>query len=136
MATDWNEMKQYFAEETAGREFRPSAHYDADSDTMTLYFSNEPDYARRLNSRVTIYLSDESHKLVGCRVKGVRTVLEDIGWFDASIRHGKVRVDLLFLSLHGTFNGEDGRELYRRLGEIVAGSGMEVAIPELCESAG
>jgi hypothetical protein len=84
---------------------------------------------------VTVFLSLDSDELVGCQIKSIRHVLEDIGWFDASIRHGKFRVDLLFLSLHGTFDGDDARQLYRKLGEIVAGSGMEVAIPELCAQA-
>jgi hypothetical protein len=103
MATDWKEMKDYFSEATSGKDFEPCAHYDADSDVVTFFLSNAPEHARRLNSRVTIYLSDETEELVGCRIKGVRSVLEDIGSFDVSISHGRIKLRLLFVALHGVF---------------------------------
>lgn len=130
MATDWNEMKEYFLQETAGKTFRPYAHYDPDSDALTFYFSNEADHGRRLNSRVTIYLADESGELVGCRIKGVHAVLEDIGSFDVSIAHGKVKLTMLFVALHGTFsNDPDARSLYRQLGRRIGELDLEVQVP-------
>lgn len=112
-------------------QFSPCAHYDADADALTFYLSNEPDHGQRLNSRVTIYLSDESQELVGCRIKGVRRVLEDLGWFDVSIKHGRVKLSMLFVALHGTFSDDDGsRRIYRRLGEAVVDSGIEVVVPQ------
>jgi hypothetical protein len=131
MATEWSEMKAHFSDETIGRAFEPCAHYDADSDAVTFYFSNEPDYGKRLNSRVTIYLSDETDELVGCRVKGVRTVLEDIGSFDVSISHGKVKLTMLFAAFHGVFGSDaDSRTAYRRIGQAATESDLELELPE------
>lgn len=131
MATDWNEMRDNFLGETAGKTFRPCAHYDPDSDCVTFYFSNEPDYAKRLNSRVTIYLSDESDELVGCRVKGVRAVLEDIGSFDVSISHGKVKLTILFVAFHAVFGSDpESRNVYRKIGQAASESDLELELPE------
>lgn len=130
MATNWKEMSDYFAEMTAGREFEPCAHYDADADSLTFFLSNEPEHAKRLNSRVTIYLSDESDELVGCRIKGVRSVLEDIGSFDVSISHGKVKLRLLFVALHGVFSPDpDARDIFRQIGQAIGQSDLELELP-------
>lgn len=131
MATDSKEMSNYFSEMTAGKEFKPCAHYDADADTVTVFLSNEPEYAKRLNSRVTIYLSDENDQLVGCRVKGVRSVLEDIGSFDVSISHGKVKLRMLFVALHGVFSPDPhARDVYRKIGQATRQSDLELELPE------
>lgn len=131
MATDWQEMTDYFSEKTAGREFSPCAHYDPDADALTFYFSNESDYAKRLNSRVTIYLSDETDELVGCRVKGVRSVLEDIGEFDVAVSHGKIRLKMLFVAFQAVFaDSPDARVVYRKIGHAVKESDLELELPE------
>lgn len=112
--------------------FRPYAYYGAEEDSLTVYFQGDADYAKRLNSRVTVFLSLDDDELVGCQIKSVRHVLEDIGWFDVSIKHGKVRVDMLFLACYGQFAGEpETRELYRRLGEQASRSRLEVEVPQL-----
>src|ERR1700679_1605698 len=87
MAIDETELKHLLRENAPSGEFRPCAFYDSEADALTVYFSNEPEHGKRLNSRVTIYLSDETEELVGCRIKGVRMVLDDIGSFDVSISH-------------------------------------------------
>jgi hypothetical protein len=135
MATDAADLKRYLEENAPTGEFTPCAHYDADADALTFYFSNEPDYARRLNSRVTIYLSEESNELVGCRVKGVRAVLEDIGAFDVSISHRKVKLKMLFVALHGSFSTDpDARSVYRHIGRVVGNTDLEVDLPEMVGS--
>lgn len=131
MATDWIEMKAHFLEESSGKKFVPCAHYDPDSDCVTFYFSNEPDHGKRLNSRVTIYLSDESNELLGCRVKGVRSVLEDIGSFDVSISHGRVKLTMLFVAFHAVFGSDsDSRIAYRKIGQAASDSDLDLEIPE------
>jgi len=127
MAIDSTDLKKHFEENAPQSDFVPCAHYDSDSDAVTFYFSNEPDYRKRLNTRVTIYLSDATHELVGCRIKGVRRVLEDIGWFDVSIKHGRARLDILFLPLHEAFaDDEDARQFYRKLGDMARRFQVEI----------
>ncbi|MFQ5730702.1 MAG: hypothetical protein ACE5KM_01985 [Planctomycetaceae bacterium] len=98
---------------------------------MTFYFSNEPDHGKRLNSRVTIYMSDETGELVGCRVKGVRAVLEDIGSFDVSISHGKVKLSMLFVAFHAVFSDDDDSRLaYRKIGQAASKCDLELEVPQ------
>lgn len=131
MATKWEDMKVEFQRATSGRTFQPCAHYDQDADAITFFFSNEAEYRQRLNSRVTIYLSDETNELVGCRIKGVRSVLEDIGSFDVSISHGKIKLKMLFVALHAAFDTDvDARSIFRVIGRAVAESDVELDIPE------
>ena len=111
-------------------DFQPYAYYGDEEDALKVFLSDAPDYAKRLNSRVTLYLSLDDSELVGCQIKSVRHVLEDIGWFDVSIKHGKIRLDLLFVAMHGSFdNDPEARELYRRLGASAAEHQLHVDVP-------
>jgi hypothetical protein len=131
MATGMTELEQYLRENAPSGEFAPCAHYDEDSDALTLYLSNEPDYRERLNSRVTVYRSMETDELVGCRIKGVRAVLEDLGWFDVAINDGKNKLSMLFVAFHGTFaTDEQGRKVYRKIGEAIRSADIEVGLPQ------
>ena len=133
--TRMNDLENYLRENAPSGEFSPCARYDEDSDALTLYLSNEPDYRQRLNSRVTIYRSMETDELVGCRIKGVLAVLEDLGWFDVSICDGKNTLTILFVAFHGTFaTDEQGREAYRQIGEAIRSAGIEVGLPQPCGS--
>lgn len=115
-----------------GENFSPVAYYGEEEDSLMIYLKNDPDYAKRINSRVTVFLSEESDELVGCQIKNVRRVLDDIGWFDAKIKHGKIEIKLLFLSLRETFcNDEIGRECYRKLGELVTQTPLEIEVPQM-----
>ncbi|MBI1900766.1 MAG: hypothetical protein HYS13_06605 [Planctomycetia bacterium] len=130
MAADRNDLKRYLEENAPQGTFSPCVHYDADADALTFFFSNKPEHAKRLNSRVTVYLSDESEDLVGCRIKGVRAVLEDIGSFDVAISHGKVKLKMLFVALHETFSADPAsRAIYRQIGDVVRHSDLEVQVP-------
>lgn len=129
MATRWDELKSEFQKQTADRTFQPCAHYDVDADALTFYFRNDPDHGQRLNSRVTVYYSDDTDELVGCRIKGVRSVLEDIGWFDVSIRHNKIKLDILIVAFHAVFALDtSSREVYRQIGEAAHHSDLDVEV--------
>jgi hypothetical protein len=111
--------------------FEPYAYYGCEEDALTFYFNPAADYARRINSRVTVFLSLETNELVGCQIKSVRHVLEDIGWFDVAIKTGKVRLDLLFVACHADFDDPDARSIYRQIGQHVKDAGIEVDVPGL-----
>jgi len=110
-------------------EFTSSAYYDAETDALTFYFSDDPDYGKRLNQRVTAYLSLATNELVGCRIKGVKAALDELGWFDVSISTGKVSLKLLFIAMRKELTEEsDLREFYKRLGEVVQRTDVELNI--------
>jgi|GEM_PF-3308140 hypothetical protein len=111
-------------------EFSPYAYYGEEEDALTFYFSGERDYAKRINSRVTVFLSEETDELVGCQVKSVRHVLDDIGWFDVSIKHGKVKLSFLFVACRGEF-GEEDKLLFREINRHAMETDLEVAVPEM-----
>lgn len=113
----------------SAEQFKPYAYYGEEEDALTFFFRDEQDYAKRLNKRVTVYLSTETGDLTGCLIKNVRQVLEDIGWFDVQIDHGRVNLKMLFLALRGTFAEQtEGRTLYRELGKRVSAAGEEISI--------
>ncbi len=129
MATSSGDLTELVEQHRKEGPFKPYAYYGSEEDALTTYWRGDADYARRLNSRVTVFLSLESDELVGCQIKSVRHVLEDIGWFDVSLKHGRVRVAMLFLACRGEFAGEpESRKIYRRIGEEVSRTQLEVDV--------
>jgi hypothetical protein len=57
--------------------FTPTPHYFPDGDFVSLYVSNERCYADRIDDLLTVYYSDTTGKIVGCKIKGVRQVLPE-----------------------------------------------------------
>lgn len=136
MATAAGDLMEWVDQCTQEGPFRPYAYYGEEEDALTVYFKGDADYAKRLNSRVTIFLSLDDNELVGVQIKSVRYVLQDIGWFPLRINHKKVRVDGLFLAYRGDFAADhDSRELYKKIGAEVARNKIEADVPDL-ESAG
>ena len=95
-------------------EFRPCAYYGAEEDALMFYFRNDPDYAKRINARVTIYLSMDDDEMVGCQIKGVGRVLRELGELDVTIRHGKVKLKIVLLAfMDCMLDRLDTRVIYR-----------------------
>lgn len=115
--------------------FTPYAYYGAEEDALTVYISDKPDYARRLGERVTVFFARDNDELVGCQIKSVRHVLEDIGTHDMAIKDGdgKVRLRLLFKMFYGRFeNDPRGREAFRHLDRSVTENDISIDVPEMC----
>ena len=130
MAVTTGDLMEWVSEPRQEGPFEPYAYYGAEEDALTIYFKEDADYARRINTRVTVFLSLDSDELVGCQIKSIQHVLEDIGWFDVSIKHGRVQVAMLFLACHGEFADEpEAREVYRAIGKEVSRAGLEVRVP-------
>jgi hypothetical protein len=65
------ELKEYLRDHPA-KGFRPRPFYSAPGDCVIFYASNERCYAKRINELLTIYMSMESDRPVGCKIKGVQ----------------------------------------------------------------
>lgn len=105
MATDSIELSEYLSQnppEIHG-DFRTCVYYGEEEDALTFIFRPDAEYARRLNSRVTAYFSMESNRLVGCQIKNVKRVLNDIGWFDVQLKDKDSKLTFLFILCLGTF---------------------------------
>lgn len=106
--------------------FKPTAHYGEEEDALIFYFCDDPDYAKRINKRVTIYLSLDGDKLVGCEIKGVRHVLEDLGSFDVTINHKDESLKMLFIAYLGTLDNPDDRKAFRTLAREAIKSKLKI----------
>lgn len=71
-------------------------HYFASGDYLTYYFRDEPCHAERLDELVTVYLSDADDSLVGCKIKGVKHVLDTAGDFGVEVGRGPVKLGFFF----------------------------------------
>ncbi len=85
--------------------FKPYCYISEASDTLTAYFSDAADYSKRLNDHVTLYLSLDTDDIVGCRIKGIGGLLEDLPNY-VEILHGEVRLSVLFLNYRGSVKQE------------------------------
>ena len=130
MANDRDALMSYVKSRRVSDSFTPCAYYGPEEDALMFYFRNDPDYSRRINKWLTLYLAMDSDELVGCQVKGVGRVLEDIGSFGVDVTHKKVNVRIIFLAFLGAaIDDPKARDIYKQLGEAAADS--EVEVPEL-----
>jgi len=117
MADD-KQIIDFLKQNSPSGKFKPHAFYSEASDSLTFYFSDEPDYAERLHSRVTVFYSMKDRQLVGCRIKNVKRVLDDVGSFPVEINHGGAQVTMLFLAFRGNvFETDEAREIWKTLVE-------------------
>lgn len=106
-----------------GREatgFEPRPFYSPDGDFLTFYFREDDHYAERVDELLTVYLSMDTQELVGCKVKGVRRILDTLGKLGVLVDDGEVKMSFLFLS--GAFSREDARrKCYEEIGTRTRG---------------
>ncbi len=72
-------MKQYLDEYLKGKEasgFSPQPHYFEDGDYISVFFNAERCYAVSLNKFLTVYYSFDTDDLVGCKINGVRQLIQ------------------------------------------------------------
>jgi hypothetical protein len=89
MATGLNDYLRDLQKASLG-EFKPEPYYEADLDSLIFYARNEPCYAKRLNSLLTVFLSTADDRLVGCEVKGIRNMLRLCNTFKVMVQDRRV----------------------------------------------
>jgi hypothetical protein len=94
MATD---LMDYLADQSI-ESFSPIPLYSREGDFLTYFFNNDDAYAHRVDELLTVYLSDETDDLVGCKIKGVQQILDTLGSFSVVIEDSKISLGLLFLA--------------------------------------
>jgi hypothetical protein len=90
-------LKEYL-ETNEAKGFRPVPHYFAQGDFVTYYLRNDRCYAQRLDDMVTIFLAFDSDVLVGCKIKGVKHILQTAGDFGVTLDDGAVQLGLFFFT--------------------------------------
>jgi hypothetical protein len=115
------DVETLFAEEPVASEFTPYVDYGKEADALNVYFRPDADYSKRLTDHITLFLSLETYEIVGCRIKGVAGILEDLPNY-IDIDHGGVKLSILFWSFRGGIEDERIRqafnELARQAGEL------------------
>lgn len=92
MATTLNEYRRA----NPPGEFRAVPHYFPSGDYLNYFLTDERCHAKRLDGVVTVYIGNESGRLVGVKVKGVRHILKTAGAFGIGVDGGSVRLGLFF----------------------------------------
>jgi hypothetical protein len=109
--------------------FRPYCYFSKRADAITAYFKGDADYSKRLTDHVTLFLSIDKDELVGCRIKGVSGIIEDLPNY-VHVNHGKVQLSVVFLSLRGTAPDAETRRVLNDLGK--AASQQELTFESEC----
>jgi hypothetical protein len=105
MATE-QDIRQLLKENPPARKFVPYCYLSEEADALTVYFEGDPDYSERLNDHITLYRSLETKEVVGCRVKGISSLIEDLPNY-VRVNDGDVELSVVFLAYRG---GADSKE--------------------------
>ncbi len=95
-----SELMQFLRENPPAKKFVPYCYMSKQADTLTVYFEGDADYSKRLCDHVTLYLSLETDEIVGCRIKGISGLLEDLPNY-VHVQHGRVELSVIFLAFRG-----------------------------------
>jgi hypothetical protein len=118
------DLKQYL-EEHKSQGFRPVPHYFASGDFVTYYFRDDRCYAQRVDDLLTVYLALETHELVGCKIKGVKHILETAGNFGVFVDDGAVRLGLFFFYGIAGAKDEAQKKRYEELGRVAGSATLD-----------
>ena len=72
--------------------FRPVPHYFAQGDFVTFYFRNDPCFAQRVDDLLTVFVAFDTRELVGCKIKGVKHILQTAGEFGVTVDGGDIQL--------------------------------------------
>lgn len=109
--------------DNCGTEFTPYHELDHDADALTVYFRGDRDYSKRLTAHVTLYLSLENNEIVGCRLKGITEILNDLP-NAMRVWHGEVDLWLVFWAFH--HSPEEVWSVMRQLMDAAAENDMRL----------
>lgn len=101
MSENTKEFKEYFEEKKREiGKFKPIPQYFEAGDYLTVFFAEDIPHAIRVDGLLTIYVSDESGELVGCKIKGVSRLVENIAYL-YDITYEAFQFQLLLVSAVG-----------------------------------
>ena len=105
--------------------FQPYVEMSQEADALTFYFKPDADYSERLTDHVTLYRSLESNELVGCRIKGIAGILEDLPNF-LHVDHQGAKLSMVFWSFRGGLD-ENARDAFKELAEAAGDRTLQPA---------
>ncbi len=105
--------------------FQPYSVISSEADALTVYFKPDADYSQRLNDHITLYRSLVSNELVGCRIKGIKAILDDLPNF-LHVDHQGTNLSMVFWSFRGGLDDE-ARNTFRELAEAAGDMPLQTA---------
>lgn len=116
--------------ETLEREpFKPTVFYNQYGDCLEFVASNEPYYAERVDSLVTVHRSIETNEIVGSVIKGIKTrvkaILEETPGFKIEIKDGRVLLEHFFTLQQFAAKDTVVAIVYQQLRDIAAETHLE-----------
>ena len=122
MATD---LRDLFATHMGSIAFQPYVTISHEADALTAYFKPDADYSQRLTDHVTLYRSLDSNEIVGCRIKGIKGILEDLPNF-LRVDHLGATLSMVFWSFCGGLDDE-ARDTFKQLAEAAGNMPLQTA---------
>jgi hypothetical protein len=122
MASD---LKDFLVAQIGDATFRPYVAISPEADALTAYFKPDADYSQRLTDHVTLYRSLASNEIVGCRIKGIRAILEDLPNF-LQVDHQGATLSMVFWSFRGGLDDE-ARSVFKQLAEAAGDMPLQTA---------
>ena len=89
-------LTEYLAEHPC-KGFKAVPHYFPDGDFLTYYHRDAPCYSQRVDDLITVYLTMDTHELVGCKIKGVCDILAQSGSFGVKVADSRIKLGFFFL---------------------------------------
>ncbi len=134
MANDLNDIMEY-VQANPPKGFTARPYYSAKGDCLFFYASNEDCYARRVNELLTIYHSMATHKVIGCKVKGVRSIIMN-AYGSYFVSQDRLTSFVLAGLALGKEDAEQAAEpsLHNELGEVIKDIPMDLRELELQEA--
>ena len=123
MATN---LKQLLAHEIGDAAFQPYCVTSSEADALTAYFKGDADYSERLTDHVTLYRSVETNEIVGCRIKGISGIVEDLPNF-LHVDHGGARLSMIFWSFRGGVDDDHVRDVFKQLAAAAGDMPLQTA---------
>jgi len=94
--------------------FHAEASYFADGDYVTYFLKNDLYYAERTDDFLTVYRSEKDGEVMGCKIKGVRNLVEMMGDLALIVTVDSVKMGPLLLTA-AMVSREDNRHMYMNL---------------------
>jgi hypothetical protein len=137
MTTDDNFAALVLGKVDVNRPFETQIYYDSDGDCIEFLASNEPFYAERMDSLVTVYYSEETNEVIGSLIKRVksfiREVIQKVPGFKIEVRDGHIRLEHIFTAKMWYFKDDENQEQFVKIYQTLRDKAEECnAQAELC----
>ena len=99
-------------------DFEPFAYHSSEADAINAHFEDVQDYSKRLNVYVTLFLAEDDDRIVGCRIKNVADIVENLpNTIEAN--HGGWILTVLFAHVWNSSTDEHEKQVVFELAQRV-----------------